>query len=269
MDFSFIQITDHHICNSDTALLYGDSPEFAFEESPAAHRQQPCKRSRLHHLYRGCREWASREAYRVVRSLFSLNGAGKQPPGPLLVNAEGLRKYPIYFMPGNHDDRHFFYKELFKSPIQDGPAGIALMNAKFVHKGVQFVCLDWGPETQAVMHPQTLDFLAEALETRLPSILLMHHHVTPVGSRWLDKFIANDVERFWGMISGKNILGIFFGHMHISFETQPEGISTFGLRSTAFTFVMKDEPQVILQPAQYRVVQVGEYGLTSQIIEVD
>ena len=143
------------------------------------------------------------------------------------------------------------------------------MNASFMHKGVQFVCLDWGPNTRAMILPETLDFLAQALDNDHPSILMMHHHMTPVGSLWLDRFIAVDVSRFWELLEGKDILGIFYGHMHISYEAQPYGIPTFGLRSTAFSFALEDEPQVTLPPAQYRLVQVTDKGISSQIFEVE
>ena len=270
MSFSFIHITDHHICDSDQDLLNDGSPNERFRRVLKHIAQHQASSTDFIFSTGDLVNVASIGSYQRLRKILGLNRARRQAPGPLLVNAEGLEQFPIYFLPGNHDDRNYFYEQLFHSPIPaPGPAGVALMNASFMHKGVQFVCLDWGPNTRAMILPETLDFLAQALDNDHPSILMMHHHMTPVGSLWLDRFIAVDVSRFWELLEGKDILGIFYGHMHISYEAQPYGIPTFGLRSTAFSFALEDEPQVTLPPAQYRLVQVTDKGISSQIFEVE
>jgi hypothetical protein len=69
-------------------------------------------------------------------------------PGPALVTLDGLQAFPMYFLPGNHDDRTHFFRHLFA----DTPP-ISLMNTSFQHKGVQFICPDWGARAKALAHP--------------------------------------------------------------------------------------------------------------------
>ncbi len=128
--------------------------------------------------------------------------------------------------------------------------------------------MDWGPHTKATAHPEMLDFLAQALETDLPSIIVMHHQVVKIGSRWLDDFIADDVSQFWKVVTGRNVLGIFSGHVHTTYERVVNGIPVFGLRSTAAPFALQDEPLTCLLPPHYRLVTVQDGILTTRIFEV-
>ena len=82
-----------------------------------------------------------------------------------------------------------------------------------MHKDVQFICVDWGPDVKAQASTAMLEFLARALQVHAPSIILMHHQPVPIGSRWLDAFIADEVGRFWEVVRGQNVLGIFFGYL--------------------------------------------------------
>ena len=176
---------------------------------------------------------------------------------------EGLQEFPMYLWPGNHDDRSNFFQCLFP---QSPP--MPLMNVTFMHKGIQFICLDWGPHAKAVAHLETLDFLTRSLETDWPSIILMHYQLVAMGSHWLDNFIADDEDRFWQIVRGRKVLGIFCGHVHTTYERVVESIPVFGLRSTAFPFVLQDEPLACLLPPHYRLVTIPNGVLTTRIFEV-
>jgi Icc protein len=195
--------------------------------------------------------------------MLDLRGDQAGAPGPLPISIEGLREFPMYFLPGNHDDRNSFFQYLFPQALP-----MPLMNVVFVHKGVQFICLDWGAQSKAIAHLETLDFLARSLQTDLPSIILMHHHPVAIGSRWLDYFIADDIDRFWEIVTGRNVMGIFCGHVHITYDRVIENIPVFGLRSTAFPFALQDEPLLCLLPPQYRFVTIHNGVLTTRIFEV-
>ena len=70
------------------------------------------------------------------------------------------------------------------------------MNASFEHKGVQFLCLDLSPETKGDMSDETFGFLSAHL-TGEPTIILTHHPLVKVGAKWLDKYLADNLDRFW------------------------------------------------------------------------
>ena len=263
MNFSFIQITDHHVTASETELLKGFSTRHAF-------------RSVLQHIAQHVGNHAdfiistgdlvdspSETTYQAFLHMLNAQNASSEMPGPLFISAEGFQEFSMYLLPGNHDDRNNFFKFLFP---KSSPS--PLMNASFAHKGVQFICLDWGPNTKATAHPEMLDFLARSLETDLPSIIVMHHQAVRIGSRWLDDFIADDVSQFWEIVTGHNVLGIFSGHVHITYERVVRGIPVFGLRSTAAPFALQDEPLACLLPPHYRLVTVQDGILTTRIFEV-
>jgi 3',5'-cyclic AMP phosphodiesterase CpdA len=189
-------------------------------------------------------------------------------PGPQRANTEGVRDYPIYLLPGNHDDREMMARCLF--PNSEPPA---LYNFSFEHKGIQFICMDWGPESKAVFLPETRRFLAQAVQSELPSVIVCHQHVKPIGIRWLDEFLADELDQFWEIIAGpgvrEKVLGILCGHVHITYEDEYKGIQILGLRSTAYPFAENEHKfQVILAPPHYRFVSIQNGILTSRIYKV-
>jgi Icc protein len=216
-------------------------------------------------------ETPSDEGYATAVHLLGLQGALREvdAPGPQLVSYEGLSGFPMYFLPGNHDDRQNFYNNLsLRRPFSTSSQSSPLMNTKFQHKGIQFVCLDWGAENQAEASPQMLTFLTDALDQHTPSILLMHHPVVPIGVRWMDSLLAEGVGKFWEIVRGRRVLGIFCGHLHNTYDRKVEGIPVYGLRSTAPQFALQEEPLLCIQPPHYRVVHVEPEGLTTEIVEV-
>lgn len=201
--FAFVQITDHHLRESESLLIYGYSTAWAFRKVMRHIAEHVAERVDFIVTTGDLVHSGSDAEYESVRRMLGLRG-GADAPGPHRVSIEGLQEFPMYFLPGNHDSRPGFFRHLF--PLTQP---MRLMNVAFEHKGVRFICLDWGPQTKAVAYPEMLDFLSQALRTEMPAILLMHHHVAPIGCRWLDEFIADDVAAFWEIVAGHNILGIF------------------------------------------------------------
>jgi 3',5'-cyclic AMP phosphodiesterase CpdA len=263
MAFSFIQITDHHLREAEMDPVRGMMTTYTL-------------RAVLRHIGRHAAAQAdflismgdfvdppSEAAYHAVMARLGIRSGGAPAPGPLTITTEGLHDFPIYFMPGNHDDRDAFFRCLFPAT-----APMPLMNVRFEVQGVQFICLDWGTDAASVAYDETFVFLAAALKTDLPSVILTHHHVAPVGVRWLDNFIAPGLARFWEIVRGKPVIGVLAGHVHLSHEQLVQGIPVLTLRSTAFQFARSDEPAVVIQPPHYRFVTIHNGVLTSRLFEV-
>jgi Icc protein len=263
MAFSFIQITDHHLRAAETDLVRGMSTDNSLRTVLRHIAQHAAPRADFILSMGDFIDPPSEAAYRAVLSRLGIEGDSAAAPGPLQISSEGLHDFPIYFMPGNHDDRDAFFRCLFPKTVP-----MPLMNARFEHQGVQFICLDWGTDATSVVYPETLDFLAAALQPELPSVILTHHQVAPVGVAWLDAFIAADMPRFWEIVRGKRVIGILAGHVHMTHEQLVAGIPVLTLRSTAFQFARNDEPLFVLQPPHYRFVTIHNDMLTSRIFEV-
>lgn len=137
MAFSFIQITDHHLCETETQLWQGYSTAYALRTVLRHIAEQFAPQMDFLVTTGDLVDVACEESYGNARQILQLQVVSPAP-GPALVTLEGLQAFPMYFLPGNHDDRQHFFRQLFA----DTPP-MALMNVRFEHQGVQFICLDW------------------------------------------------------------------------------------------------------------------------------
>jgi 3',5'-cyclic AMP phosphodiesterase CpdA len=268
-DFSFIQITDHHLLESEDAHREGFVPGHALRMVMRHIAENTADKADFILSTGDLVEPPTEAAYDCAIKLLGLSPSAALP-GPQKMNTEGLHDYPMYFLPGNHDDRALMTRCLFPdSP----PPPARLYNFTFEHKGVQFIFMDWGPESKAVFLPETRQFLAQALQSELPSVIVCHQHVKAIGISWLDTFLADDLDQFWEIVAEpgvkEKVLGILCGHVHITYEDQYKGIQILGLRSTAYPFAENEQKfQVILAPPHYRFVSIKDNILTSRIYKV-
>ena len=265
-DFSFIQITDHHLLESEEAHREGFVPGHALRMVMRHIAKNTADKADFIISTGDLVEPPTEAAYECAIKLLGLSPSATLP-GPHHVNTEGLQDYPMYFLPGNHDDREMLTRCLFpdSQPVD-------LYNFTFEHKGVQFIFMDWGPQSKAEFLPETREFLAQALRSDLPSVILCHQHVKRIGSRWLDSFLADELDEFWSIVTypgnKEKVLGILCGHVHITYEDEYKGIQILGLRSTAYPFAKTDDITVILAPPHYRFVSIQNNVLTSRIYKV-
>lgn len=261
MRFSFVHITDHHILPSETDLARGFNTAYSFRKTLRHIADTLGGRFDFIISTGDLVNTGDDAEYANFADMVGLERESA-PPGPQRVTIEGLQRCPIYFLGGNHDPRPALYRHIF-GVERDG-----LLNAAFLHRGVQFVCFDWGSAVKAVASPEMLAFLDTTLRAPQPSILLCHHAVTPVGAAWLDNFLADDLDTFWDTIRGRNILAILSGHVHMTYEQIVEGISVYGLRSTMFQFALTPQPTLVLDAPHYRLVTVDDGVLTTRVFEV-
>lgn len=207
-------------------------------------------------------ETGATEEYSLARKLFGIDGR-HMAPGPLMVRRPGLAGTHLYAIPGNHDDRDRFVCDLFGI----GTARTRLHLA-FSHKGIRFICPDLGHELAGDLCDETLRFIQGELQRGEPSVFVMHHHPIPVGIPWLDRALPNGLTRLQVTLSAHLVLGLLFGHVHMSVEGMVGDVPALGLGSLAFRFALTDGPKVCSAPLQYRLVTVCEGGLTSRVMEV-
>lgn len=261
--FSFVHISDHHLFESENLFEYGFSTTYAFRQVLRHISRNVIQEADFLVTTGDVAKTPSAKTYQYVSQLLQARSTSALPPCQLLISPEDLQDFPMYVLPGNLDDRDNFYRHLLQHTLQT-----PLMNFVFEHKGVRFVCLDWGPQAKAIGSSELFSFLATALQTELPLIMFMHHHITPVGIQWMDDFLADNVGDFLSLTVEKNILGIFCGHTHCTYETTVQGIPVYGVRSTAPQFVPQAEPLLCLETPHYRLVSVDNDVLTTKIYEV-
>ena len=265
-NFSFVQITDHHLLESEEKLREGFCPGYAMRMVMRHISEHVADKVDFIISTGDLVEPETDATYRGALKLLGINSSAALP-GPQHINIEGMQNFPMYFLPGNHDDRALMTKHLFS---ESQP--VSLYNFTFVHKDVQFIIMDWGPDTKAHLYPETREFLAKALQTESPSVIVCHQHVKKIGARWLDNFIADDIRDFWEIVAGpqvkEKVLAVLCGHVHITYEDEDKGIPILGLRSTAFQFAKTNEPVVMLAPPHYRFVHVHDGILTSRVYKV-
>ena len=96
----------------------------------------------------------------------------------------------------------------------------------------------------------------------------MHHHIAPVGTPIADSFLPDNPQAFWERVQEHNVLGILYGHTHMTLEAEKYGIPLLGLRSTAPQFVPQQETLMCIQPLHYRLVTLQDTSLLTRIVEV-
>ena len=265
-DFSFIQITDHHLLESEGALRRGFCPGHALRMVMRHISNTVADKADFIISTGDLVEPDTDATYQCAVNLLGIK-APAALPGPQKVNVEGLYNYPMYFLPGNHDQRAMFTRYLF--PDSEVPD---LYNLTFLHKDVQFIFMDWGAESKACFFPETRKFLEKSLRAEVPSVVVCHQHVKEIGSRWLDSFLADNLDEFWEVVADSGVrdrvLAILCGHVHITYEDEYQGIPILGLRSTAYPFAKTDEFQIILAPPHYRFINIQNGILTSRIYKV-
>jgi 3',5'-cyclic AMP phosphodiesterase CpdA len=274
MAFSFVQVTDHHLTASESVLTRGFSTNYAFRtvmrhiaEHPGADGAGPVPSFIVSTGDLGDQDPPA--GYRAARRLLGTRQEAVRPPGPLTVSLNGTDEIPMYFLPGNHDDATAMARTLFPGSRRGGASGSPdRLNTWFEHGGIRFVFVDWGRRAKASSTPEMFDFLSQVLAAGGPSVILTHHHVAPCGAAWLDEFIADDVDRFWDTLRGKNVLGVLAGHIHMTTETVVERIPVLTVRSTCFQFARRARPLLTLESPQYRIMTIDGDKLTSRVIEV-
>ena len=264
-NFSFIQITDHHLLETEETIRDGFCPGYSLRMVMRHIAQNTASNADFIISTGDLVEPDTDATYQCAMKLLGINSAAALP-GPQWANVEGLQQYPMYFLPGNHDSRALMTKHLFSAT----PQPPMLYNFTFEHKGVQFVFMDWGPDSQAHLYPETREFLSQALQADAPSVIVTHQHVKKIGSRWLDAYLADNLNEFWEVVLPEKdkVLGILSGHVHITYEEEYHGVPIYGLRSTAYPFLRTDEIQLILAPPHYRFVSIQNGVLTSRIYKV-
>src|SRR5512147_2916011 len=112
MDFSFLQITDHHLLESPEQIREGFVPGHALRMVMKHIAGHVADKADFIISTGDLVEPPTEAAYECAIKLLGLEESASLP-GPQHVNLDGMQHYPMYFLPGNHDDRELMTRCLF------------------------------------------------------------------------------------------------------------------------------------------------------------
>jgi len=147
-------------------------------------------------------------------------------------------KYPVYYIPGNHDDVSMFQQAFLGiSPSNVQPT----LDYQFDINGVQIVMLDSHvpPEEQGnhyglLTAPQLqwLDTICSSQDDR-PLVVGIHHHILPSQAPWLDNIVLKNGLQIHEILykAQARLRGVFYGHIHESIVTVRNNIAYYSVQS--------------------------------------
>lgn len=161
-----------------------------------------------------------------------------------------LTGIPTYCLPGNHDLPKKMKQILNHENVHTLPSVQA--------KGWSLIFLDStipGNESGNLDKDQLelLQLLLEA-HTDKHTLICMHHHPLPVGSRWMDTMVLKNPDRFFGLLADHpQVKAVLCGHIHQKYENEHQGVRLIGTPSTCVQFVAgQDDFAIDACPPGYR-----------------
>ena len=151
-------------------------------------------------------------------------------------------KIPLYLTIGNHDHRNNF-KKVLKDEYSDKNGFI--QNIIDI-KNQRIIILDTYEENllgEGRLCETRLKWLKNHIikNDNLPTILVMHHHVTKIQSPYIDLISLENPNDFFNVVKNKsNIRHILTGHVHITSTTIKNNIPQTTIGGSHFTHSVKN-----------------------------
>lgn len=162
-------------------------------------------------------------------------------------------KFPVHYLPGNHDNVSDLQTILVGTDDVKVP-----YDYTFEVNGVQIVCVDTA--THGVNHggklsDEQMKWLEEQInpEDARPLVIAIHHPLLKFGHKLLDFFGTSNGEDVHNIVkqAGARLRGVFFGHIHMDFESYEDGV----------LYSCVPSPQVeIGHPTGYKIVTITTTG---------
>lgn len=182
---------------------------------------------------------------------------------------DNLKAAPAYYLPGNHDSRHHMVKAFSNT------------NTNFRHEK-SFVAGDWHiilldtqvpGEVHGHLSSDELSHLKSSLQAypNLHTLVTLHHHPVPVGSKWIDQISVDNGEEFLAVIDNfPQVRGVLCGHIHQQFEMRRKDVSFMGSPSTCVQFKPKSSEFALdAVPPGYRWLHLHPDGkIESEVARV-
>jgi Icc protein len=143
---------------------------------------------------------------------------------------------PCFWLPGNHDQQSVMLPSLLNE-------GLA-QTKQIVSDHWQIILLD--SQLEGVPHGYLSELQLQFLEEKLReypdkhTLIAVHHHILPVGAKWLDQHILKNSQEFMALVNKfSNVKAVLSGHVHQAFDVIHNGIRYITSPSTCVQFKPK------------------------------
>lgn len=252
----FIHISDSHLGKTAEFIYNGFNSYRHLEKAIEAINSLPFSVDFV--LHSGdVAEYGSSEEYALARRLL-----------------ERLR-FPVRYAVGNHDNGMLLQNALLGI---ESPAG--RYDQAFMVAGVQVIILDTNNgfvPNGTLTERQLADLRALCTPEGAPLIIALHHPPVPLDTPWAQEgwasfgfrsMLLNEGEAFRAAIAParERLRGVFFGHMHRTFQVQRDGILYYGAPSTVIQFAaypeQRDPKPAPEEPPAFTLVSVDDVQVT-------
>ncbi len=145
---------------------------------------------------------------------------------------------PSVCLPGNHD---------ITANLVANLDGGKVSAPKAIHLGPWLIILldsTLGCDEEGRLDAKELKLLKTILEQNSGqfTLICLHHHPVPIGSRWMDRMALQNPEQFFDVVDQfSQVKGIIWGHIHQPFEDTRNGVKLLGSPSTCIQFAPKQD----------------------------
>lgn len=172
-------------------------------------------------------------------------------------------KIPLYITIGNHDNRDNF-KQVFNDEYSDENGFIQnVINIK----NQKIIILDTSDANlvgEGKLCKKRLVWLEKKIkqDTEIPTIIIMHHHVSKIQSPYIDFIALENPKDFYKILKlHSNIRHIIAGHVHISSTTFENKIPQTTIAGSHNTFSVQN----LFTPFKYKINEIKKMNESKKI----
>lgn len=176
-------------------------------------------------------------------------------------------RLPGLVMPGNHDDRRLIAQTFREGGVTAG---------REMRLGAwSVIALDTLVEGEVAGHLPAAELagLSDALAASEAAHILiaLHHPPLPVGTAWLDAIGLDNPQALQALLAAdQRVAGVLFGHVHMAFDAQWDGLRALATPASAVEFVAGAETFTRGDgPPAFRWIDLAADGaITTGVVQV-
>ncbi len=206
-----IQITDSHLF-SDDSRLFGVNPNKNFDEV--------------------IKVFFKKEHPDTDFILLTGDLSQDETPAAYQYLLESFKtcKKPVFWIPGNHDDEQIMETIFTQSSLFNRKRLL-----KLKHWSLLFINSKLENSGNGYLNPRELNEIKTQVNTSKKNIaLIMHHHPIPVNTPLIDRYILNNQDDLWDIISHSKTKLIITGHVHGDYSLVHHGVKIECSPATAY-----------------------------------